>query len=88
MYECRCDERLKTKPREVTDLAYTGLAVELEHLKIETTLTIDKFASFPSPKLLRWRKPVLRWRKPVFVLGRNFFFKKDGLGDDLSGGAG
>ncbi len=30
---------------EVTRLAYTGLAVELEHLKIETRLTIEKFAS-------------------------------------------
>ena len=38
MYECRCDERLKTKAEESTRLAYTGLPVELEHLKIETTL--------------------------------------------------
>jgi hypothetical protein len=30
---------------EVTLLSYTGLAVELEHLKIETRLTIEKFAS-------------------------------------------
>jgi hypothetical protein len=30
---------------EVTRLSYTGLAVELEHLKIETGLTIEKFAS-------------------------------------------
>ncbi len=42
---CRCDERLQTKTKEVTRLAYTGLAVELEHLKIETRLTIEKFAS-------------------------------------------
>ena len=40
IYECRCDERLQTKTREVTRLEYTGLAVELEHLKIETRLTI------------------------------------------------
>ena len=45
IYECRCDERLKTKTKEFTRLTYTGLAVELEHLKIETRLTIDKFAS-------------------------------------------
>ena len=45
IYECRCDERLQTKIREVTRLAYTGLAVELEHLKIETRLKIDKFVS-------------------------------------------
>ena len=30
---------------EVTLLSYNGLAVELEHLKIETRLTIEKFAS-------------------------------------------
>jgi hypothetical protein len=29
---------------EVTRLSYTGLTVELEHLKIETRLTIEKFA--------------------------------------------
>jgi hypothetical protein len=34
IYECRCDERLQTKTREVTRLGYTGLVVELEHLKI------------------------------------------------------
>ena len=36
IYECRCDERLKTKPEESTSLVYTGLLGELEHLKIET----------------------------------------------------
>ncbi len=30
---------------EVTRLSYTGLIGELEHLKIETRLTIEKFAS-------------------------------------------
>jgi hypothetical protein len=30
---------------EVTLLSYSGLAVELEHLKIETRLTIEKFTS-------------------------------------------
>jgi hypothetical protein len=30
---------------EVTLLSYTGLTVELEHLKIETRLTIEKFVS-------------------------------------------
>jgi hypothetical protein len=41
IYECRCDERLKTKVEESTRLEYTGLFGELEHLKIETRL-IDK----------------------------------------------
>ena len=38
IYECRCDERLKTKTKESTRLTSTGLHGELEHLKIETRL--------------------------------------------------
>ncbi len=38
VYECRCDERLKTKAEESTRLVYTGLLVELEHLKIKRCL--------------------------------------------------
>jgi hypothetical protein len=34
IYECRCDERLKTKSEKSTRLGYTGLLGELEHLKI------------------------------------------------------
>jgi hypothetical protein len=45
IYECRCDERLKTKAEESTRLAYTGLLVELEHLKIKTTFIVEMFAS-------------------------------------------
>ena len=45
IYECRCDERLQTKTKEFTLLTYTGLVVELEHLKIETRLTDEKFAN-------------------------------------------
>jgi hypothetical protein len=45
IYECRCDERLKTKVEESTRLAYTGLLGELEHLKIETRLIDEMFAS-------------------------------------------
>jgi hypothetical protein len=45
IYECRCDERLPTKTKEFTLLAYTGLVVELEHLKIETRLIDEKFAN-------------------------------------------
>ncbi len=44
-YECRCDERLQTKTKEFTRLTYTGLVVELEHLKIETRLIDEKFAN-------------------------------------------
>ena len=48
IYECRYDERLKTKGEESTRLAYTGLVVELEHLKIlkiETRLIDEKFVN-------------------------------------------
>ncbi len=40
MNKCRCDERLQTKTKEFTRLPYTGLVLELEHLKIETRLII------------------------------------------------
>ncbi len=43
IYECRCDERLKTKTEESMCLSYTGLIVELEHLKIKTTLIDEIF---------------------------------------------
>jgi hypothetical protein len=33
IYECRYDERLKTKGEESTRLEYTGLLGELEHLR-------------------------------------------------------
>ncbi len=42
-YECRCNGRLQTK--RCTHLSHTGLVVELEHLKIKTRLTNEKFAS-------------------------------------------
>ncbi len=43
MYECRCYERLKTKPEGSTCL--TGFLGELEHLKIETRLIDERFPS-------------------------------------------
>ncbi len=41
--KCRCDERLQTKTKEFTRLPYTGLVLELEHLKIETRLISERF---------------------------------------------
>jgi hypothetical protein len=38
VYEYQCDKRLKTKNEESTRLTYTGLVVELEHLKTKTRL--------------------------------------------------
>jgi hypothetical protein len=43
IYECRCNGRLQTK--KFTRLSHTGLVVELEHLKIKTRLTNEKFES-------------------------------------------
>ena len=45
IYECRCDERLKTKVEESTHLVYTWLIGELRHLKIKTRLIDEMFAS-------------------------------------------
>ncbi len=46
MYEYRCDERQKAKVEGSTRLAYyTGFRGGLEHLKIETRLIDERFAS-------------------------------------------
>ncbi len=45
IYECQCDERLQTKTKKFTRLPYTGLVLELEHLKIETRLISERFAN-------------------------------------------
>ncbi len=45
IYECRCDERLKTKDEESTHLTYTGYLGKLEHLNIKTRLIDEKFAN-------------------------------------------
>jgi hypothetical protein len=45
IYECRCDERLKTKSEKSTRLVYTVLLGELEHLKIKTRLINEMFVS-------------------------------------------
>ena len=45
IYECRCDERLKTKDEKSTCLTYTGLLGGLEHLKMKTRLINEMFAS-------------------------------------------
>jgi hypothetical protein len=45
IHECRCDERLKAKVEGSTRLVYTGLCGGLEHLKIETRLIDERFAS-------------------------------------------
>ena len=44
-YEYRCDERLKAKSEGSTRLTYTGFREGLEHLKIKTRLTNERFVS-------------------------------------------
>jgi hypothetical protein len=73
IYECRCDERLKTKAEESTRLTYTGLLGELEHLKIETRLIDERFASVMGEMCLRHRVGVnlsficVRKRKNIII---------------------
>ncbi len=45
IYECRCDKKLKAKSEGSTRLGYTGLRGGLEHLRIETRLIDERFAS-------------------------------------------
>ena len=45
VYDCRCDERLRSKTEGCTRLTYTGLSGGLEHLKIETRLIDERFES-------------------------------------------
>ena len=45
IYECRCNERLRSKSEGSTRLGYTGLCGGLEHLKIETRLIDEMFES-------------------------------------------
>jgi hypothetical protein len=45
IYDCRYDERLKTKGKGSTRLPYTGFLEGLENLKIETRLIDEMFAS-------------------------------------------
>ena len=59
MYEYRCDERLQVKVEGCTSFKYTGLCGGLEHLKIETRLKDERFASqfpnaFSRPIVYKW----------------------------------
>ncbi len=45
IYNCRSDERLKTKSEKSTLLSYDGLLGELEHLKLKTRLIDEMFVS-------------------------------------------
>ena len=43
--KCQCDERVKAKAERSTRLAYTVLCGGLGHLRMETRLTDERFAS-------------------------------------------
>ncbi len=45
LYECRYDERLRSKVEESTHLVYNGLLDDLEHLKIKTRIIDEMFTS-------------------------------------------
>jgi hypothetical protein len=45
LYQCRCNEGLRDTSEGSTRLPYTGLCGGLEHLKIETRLRGERFAS-------------------------------------------
>jgi hypothetical protein len=46
--KCRCDERLQTKTKEFTRLPYTGLVLELEHVKLTPwRVRLEIFFSLP-----------------------------------------
>jgi hypothetical protein len=70
IYECRCNRRLQSK--RFTCLSHTGLVVELEHLKIKTRLTKEKFASlkgeceFVCHALKDFHLPFFRGKKKDF----------------------
>ncbi len=71
IYECRCDGRLQTKR---FTLSHTGLVVELEHLKIKTRLTNEKFASVKGECAIVYCDHVnAKPKSQIFF----FFWKKD-----------
>ncbi len=63
MYECRCDERLKDNDEESTYLSYTGLREGLKHLKIETKLINERFASVMGECVILTPQTVRRYSK-------------------------
>jgi hypothetical protein len=56
IYECRCDEKLKVKTEGSRRLTYTGFRVGLDHLKIETRLIDERFASLMGECVIVTRK--------------------------------
>ena len=65
---CRCDERLKTKTEEDTHLGYTGFRGGLEHLKIETRLIHEMFASVMGECVILTPQGLLSFKSPNCLL--------------------
>jgi DNA-binding transcriptional regulator WhiA len=62
IYECRCNERLKTKPEGSTrhKFVYTeSVSGGLEHLKIETRLIDERFESVNPQIMIRFIHPAV-----------------------------
>jgi hypothetical protein len=78
IYECRCDERLQTK--RFTRLSYTGLVVELEHLKIKTRLTNEKFTNREAESVY-YKQEARGTAGCSSVDGHNFEIFKEEVGD-------
>ena len=60
IYEYRCDERLKPKTEGSTRLVYTGFREGLEHLKVETMLINERFASVMGEWFIVYYKSIKR----------------------------
>ncbi len=76
VYECRCDERLKTKAEESMRLTYTGLLVEiLEVIGARQKPSLSKSSKFISRQKKAKAEPhtfvSLRWTIVVVYLQQN-----------------
>ena len=75
IYECRCDERLKTKDERSTRLTYTVFSGGQEHLKIKMRLIVEILASVMGEyAFLECRRPIKKgFKKKSFSCFFLFF---------------
>jgi hypothetical protein len=59
IYECRCDERLKTKSEKSTLLSYTGFLGQLEHLFVHVYYESIKYFRCSNFYFFLWINPTL-----------------------------
>ena len=70
LHECRCDDRQENKAEGSTRLTYTGLRGELEHLKIETRLIDERFASVMGECEIGGEIVTLKVIRNIFIVDR------------------